>query len=976
MTYFLPEIDDTSNIKPTTPDVQPTGWFEGTGAAYKSAQLENDSNFRIYTERRKGFADRANKAMALLGEDTARAEWEKRGLYVTGSAKETIEANPKAAQAVIEMGRTAQDANPEAWAGIDLTEEGVDAEVNATLQAEYEDAQGILDMMQGGRTSAGLIGSMSGMMVDVKNLPFMAFGGSGSFLRVVGTEAAINVGAELAFLPSQFEAADRLDIPDPNIATQILMAAGAGAVFGGLIEAGARGIKYATMRTRQPRIGNFDDLATEAIITATEDALIAGENPLKAAADAAARNKPEPPFAAENPLNPMRPPLRTPEQVFDDAFASVQAGAIDVTPIPATPDAPLSDETLIAYMDQAIADAKAQDSVRSKPLAHFLARGHQGPNGRSESLQIHPEGTAASELRAMGITNKTYPGLFSKKGRKDLDNLVASEMEDMFPGITDAAGLADDGRYLDPNGLYALIARDAEGDSSWLRTRKDVMDLEKQLIELERDIERGVKPEPVAAPEPPGLVVDQRFRDYAEFDGGDADEAIQRAVDDYLAENGYFENLRPEEIQEIHEVMRTVGGDIEDVIYSARARERDYVDLHADEARNYEAVSFPDDAFAGPGALGLLPEGEGRPRQDAGAAADGAADARLDGGAVPEAAGGQLLIPGTERIDTGLSQRQRAEMDARAQQSKIRRLDQTRVEDDETSLFGGNQRDLFSDPASKEARVAHDAIADDLRTKIGGEPGDVRISMKVVGGATVPSARGKMTLLHGYSGKDAATFVRGYDGDRYVEGNVFGDDAVYFDGDGKWTANDYYAMQFSVERVAEVEVEFDNALVLNPESAREITDAVRKRSGSVDGSDISAWARDNGYDGVIVTGFDRLQRETVGPIPRDYMGEDGPISDRLRAFRAAVEEVGMNDDIAQDQVLAFAPENMRVVRDGLEPGTSIVPIESIMNGRTGRDYLMDMGDGKGERLMSDILDELDADDLFSARIDLCGKGPA
>ena len=721
MTYFLPEIDDTSNIKPTTPDVQPTGWFEGIGAAYKSAQLENDSNFRIYTERRKGFADRANKAMALLGEDTARAEWEKRGLYVTGSAKETIEANPKAAQAVIEMGRTAQDANPEAWAGIDLTEEGVDAEVNATLQAEYEDAQGILDMMQGGRTSAGLIGSMSGMMVDVKNLPFMAFGGSGSFLRVVGTEAAINVGAELAFLPSQFEAADRLDIPDPNIATQILMAAGAGAVFGGLIEAGARGINYATMRTRQPRIGNFDDLATEAIITATEDALIAGENPLKAAADAAARNKPEPPFAAENPLNPMRPPLRTPEQVFDDAFASVQAGAIDVTPIPATPDAPLSDETLIAYMDQAIADAKAQDSVRSKPLAHFLARGHQGPNGRSESLQIHPEGTAASELRAMGITNKTYPGLFSKKGRKDLDNLVASEMEDMFPGITDAAGLADDGRYLDPNGLYALIARDAEGDSSWLRTRKDVMDLEKQLIELERDIERGVKPEPVAAPEPPGLVVDQRFRDYAEFDGGDADEAIQRAVDDYLAENGYFENLRPEEIQEIHEVMRTVGGDIEDVIYSAMVRERDYGNLPAKEAAAYEDTAFDipffDDAAPEASPVGRLPEDQGRPGQDAGAASDGRANAGPAGGAV-QGEGGQLAIPGTERVDNGLSQRQRAEMDARAQQSKIRRGDQTRVEDDETSLFGGNQRDLFSDPTSPEAQSHMDAMMLDLRTEI------------------------------------------------------------------------------------------------------------------------------------------------------------------------------------------------------------------------------------------------------------------
>ena len=110
--------------------------------------------------------------------------------------------------------------------------------MNATLQAEYEDAQGILDMMQGGRTSAGLIGSMSGMMVDVKNLPFMAFGGSGSFLRVVGTEAAINAGAELAFLPSGSS--------KPRTGWTFLIRTSprrsswrCHAVFGGLIEAGA-----------------------------------------------------------------------------------------------------------------------------------------------------------------------------------------------------------------------------------------------------------------------------------------------------------------------------------------------------------------------------------------------------------------------------------------------------------------------------------------------------------------------------------------------------------------------------------------------------------------------------------------------------------------------------------------------------------------------------------------------------------------
>lgn len=40
----------------------------------------------------------------------------------------------------------------------------------------------------------------------------------------------------------------------------------------------------------------------------------------------------------------------------------------------------------------------------------------------------------------------------------------------------------------------------------------------------------------------------------------------------------------------------------------------------------------------------------------------------------------------------------------------------------------------------------------------------------------------------------------------------------------------------------------------------------------------------------------------------------------------------------------------------------------------GDDPRVDMGDGRGERPMSSVLDELDADDEFAAVIDLCGKG--
>ena len=53
-------------------------------------------------------------------------------------------------------------------------------------------------------------------------------------------------------------------------------------------------------------------------------------------------------------------------------------------------------------------------------------------------------------------------------------------------------------------------------------------------------------------------------------------------------------------------------------------------------------------------------------------------------------------------------------------------------------------------------------------------------------------------------------------------------------------------------------------------------------------------------------------------------------------------------------------------------------LKSLRNGESARYEIAwgDMSDGKGERSASSVLDELDADDLFSARIDLCGKGPA
>lgn len=75
-----------------------------------------------------------------------------------------------------------------------------------------------------------------------------------------------------------------------------------------------------------------------------------------------------------------------------------------------------------------------------------------------------------------------------------------------------------------------------------------------------------------------------------------------------------------------------------------------------------------------------------------------------------------------------MTERARAEMQARAQQSKIRRLDQTRVEDDPVGLFTQAQRDMFDDPAGPQAREWQLSLADDLRTQIERD-GDAMVDM-------------------------------------------------------------------------------------------------------------------------------------------------------------------------------------------------------------------------------------------------------
>lgn len=65
----------------------------------------------------------------------------------------------------------------------------------------------------------------------------------------------------------------------------------------------------------------------------------------------------------------------------------------------------------------------------------------------------------------------------------------------------------------------------------------------------------------------------------------------------------------------------------------------------------------------------------------------------------------QTIVPGTDSIQTGDAQRLAAEAEARRLQSKIGRLNQARVEDDMSSLFAPEVRDMFDDVTGPEAQT-------------------------------------------------------------------------------------------------------------------------------------------------------------------------------------------------------------------------------------------------------------------------------
>ncbi|WP_188477262.1 hypothetical protein [Primorskyibacter flagellatus] len=609
---------------------------------------------------------------------------------------------------LFKMADEAKTAAPGDWTGFEITDEAIEAKVNARLQAEYEEAQQILDMMPSGRGAAEFLGGMVGITADVKNLPFMFFGGgSGSLVRVMGREAAINMAAEAAFMPSQFSMAERLDIPDPDVVSQLAMAAAAGGILGGAVEGARRGYVYWRGRN-QTAVPGMTDIRAQAMVDEVEDIITSDTSqPFGQIERLMDEAEAEPPYILENPLNPTREPLLLTDPLED------------------LPDG-ISEEERFAY-EREMEEGKAAEVARAqqqiddipvssarKPLSTRLKQSGRpnktDPNRHlglgKESMQVHPDGFAAAELRHRGITHKSSPGLFSRKGRKDFDNLVASEWEEDFPGISAAAGISDDGMYLDRDGFLDVLARDINGDDSWLVYRQQA---DSDQAKLDKWADRSALDDYYDM-EPEGrYFVDIEAHKANNPETYQAD--IEAGFYEWMRDNEFADILTEAEIREIVGVLQERGGDPEYLIERALEREVDHV-----EGRTADQPSGQPARAAG--------QGDAEPGPDAGEA--GGRGAGGEGDRAPErasertAAGDQTLIDGVAPV----SDRDRLE----ARQNAPMRGGNAAADEGLFDTGARLQSDLFSDPSDPKTKDYRETVSTYMREEIA-EEGDIGVDV-------------------------------------------------------------------------------------------------------------------------------------------------------------------------------------------------------------------------------------------------------
>jgi len=389
------------------------------------------------------------------------------------------------------------------------------------------------------------------------------------------------------------------------------------------------------------------------------------------------------------------------------------------------------------------------ETLQKRPLIHRV---------RSDIGQIDPDGTFGKDAYARGLNAQTAPGLFKRGAMKDLDNIPAAE----HPEIAQIVGVADDGNYLDQGRLLELMLEEIAGRAQPIGEQailqqeareKAAADEADQTADLAAEQEAGTGYEPVSAAMAPDWFIPDPEQDMRT--SSERDQDIRDAISDVVEAYG-ITALTPTEIASIVAQLDVAGGSVLAAIEQTFVRGNNDAIQIADKpsaGANPDLSEPPfgpeDEARYVTGAkVGTEPTGEGRSGPATrGAGAGGSGDTETTDGvsstpAFEPGADGkpQAIMPGMEGGDdqrqSALTARQKADIEARQKQSKMRRLGGN--EGDAGPLFGDGPKDLFDAPVATPAppdaepatKPKPDAKIEDFGEKIGGARKDVWAGFK------------------------------------------------------------------------------------------------------------------------------------------------------------------------------------------------------------------------------------------------------
>jgi hypothetical protein len=647
---------------PETPDLPITSFGEGISAAFATVNRDTDVFNEFEGRVLDDLTDTSLDIVKRLGPEAVKAALASQGLLSV--LDEPLDAtffrySDKARDAVLKLGEDAAAVEPDMWTGVDLTRDGAEARVTEAQKREAQEQAQIIAMSPY-PMAASILGGIASATVDPRQIPLLLLNPGGSLLKVMGWQALLGAGGEAITLPSQFDTAERLGEPQPNVMAQLGFAAAGGAILGGLAEGAARlpGVIRGTLlqRERARPVAGTDKPHVEPAIAAAEEAIV--------------RDAPVEP-AIRSALPPEEAPPIDFEAMWREADAATDWEAV-LREAQARADEPQGDTSVQDYEaappSRDVLRADAQTELRRieaelKKTAKWFSRSIKRRGG------IHPEGQIADELRHAGITHKSMPGLFSRKGARDLDNIAAEDADAI-------AAIGAEGFYLDRQGVIDGLITELTGGR--LQTPRDT------AFMADADNLRAT------------------LRDL------DVEDQIDAAAGPDM--------LTPKERMYVKERVKQ-GDDPADAIHDAIARQVD--EAEAQEVPNdvYEReINWEPFADEGAQPAGTGAAGAGGPvgsDQGGNAQGAGAAGAGSDFSVEATPAGEQLLIPGTEAraVDTS---RDKALADLQARQSKMRRLDQM----DPDGLFAPKQMAIFDDLTSPQAGAYLDAQIAEMRASI------------------------------------------------------------------------------------------------------------------------------------------------------------------------------------------------------------------------------------------------------------------